>query len=48
MGRATLAAELGSVFGGKIPSLSNTFEERPDDARAYLTLGVRLPIGKLP
>jgi len=48
MGRATLAAELGSVFGGKIPSLSNTFEQSPDAARAYLTLGVRLPIGKLP
>ena len=48
MGRATLAAELGSVFGGKIPSMNNTFEESPDAARAYLTLGVRLPIGKQP
>ena len=48
MGRATLAAELGSVFGGKIPSLNNTFQESPDAARAYLTLGVRLPIGKQP
>ena len=48
LGRATLAAEVGSVFGGKVPSMNNTFEESPDAARAYLTLGVRLPLGKQP
>jgi len=49
VGSATLGAELGSVFGGYVPSMTNSFSEgSPNAARAYLNLGVRLPVGRTP
>jgi len=43
---ATLGAELGSVFGGTAPSMTNSFDEVPTAARTFVSLGVRLPFGR--
>ena len=49
VGTTTLGLEVGSVFGGKAPSMTNSFgDASPTAARTFLSLGVRLPIGRAP
>jgi len=47
IGTTTVGMELGSVFGGDVPSMTNSFGNgSPTAARTFVSLGVRLPIGR--
>jgi len=45
---AKLGVELGSVFGGQAPSMTNSFDEVPTAARTFMSVGVRFPLGRAP
>ncbi len=49
IGSTILGVELGSVFGGTAPSMTNSFgAESLTAARMFVSLGVRLPVGRTP
>jgi hypothetical protein len=49
IGATILGMEVGSVFGGKAPSITNSFGDASlTDARTFVSLGVRLPMGRVP
>ncbi len=47
IGATTVGVEVGSVFGGDVPAMTNSFgDESPTAARTFVSLGVRLPVGR--
>jgi hypothetical protein len=47
LGSATIGAEVGRLFGGGMPPMTNTFGSLDANApRTYLTFGVRIPAGR--
>jgi len=49
VGATTVGVELGSVFGGDAPAMTNSFGDgSPTAARTFVSLGVRLPVGRTP